>query len=65
MGYGPGMEVPFYPRVRGFGNAAPTTQAIPERAHAFPPPWGRTGAQVRRNRAAASDAGRLPVATRL
>jgi hypothetical protein len=28
MGYRPGMEVPFYPRVQGFGNAAPTARAM-------------------------------------
>jgi hypothetical protein len=46
MGYGPGMEVPFYPRVRGFGNAAPTAQAIPDRAPAFPPAGGSNRTQT-------------------
>lgn len=69
MGYGPGMEEPFYPRVRGFGNAAPTTRAIPDWA-----PLAAAGAAADRNETRAKtvrkhepdgDAARLRAATRL
>jgi hypothetical protein len=69
MGYGPGMDVPFYPRVRGFGNAAPTTQAIPDRAPAAAvgaaPNREQTRAKTVRNHAPGGDAARLRGATRL